>query len=351
MPTLIEDIFGLNQPQTTPLQDTLARLREGFIGRQEAGPPTRFGETSVSGGAFPATDPRAQFVSELLQPPTYRAGIQSALKMLEEQRLAEQSQRDLAAEQSQQQRIMAQRNKAFSGLDVSGRPAIAALIEGSKLPGKQGDEFAKQLAQELGGFTLSDTQTRYTPFGERIAGLEEDQIPAKEIRASESTLGARFKTDTRAFSDETDAMAKIRALGFNASPTAATDNSLIFQYARLQSPGIVTKDDFEEARKTGGLPASVVNFMNQMVDGKLPDNVRAQLIQAAALQYKGVSDIYDLREKGFRSLAKDRGLDPNKVVGSGRVKAKYEDLLNIDPRTNLLVTPPPPPGTVIRQVK
>lgn len=323
-------------------RQAMESLTGQLLGTPTEGPPTATGLQSRMGGMLPG-GPMADLVETQLTsgvPALQQGGLGSAQALLEQQRL----------NQLDQSRIK-QITSATSRLDLANRPAISSLVELAKLPGTQGEEAAKQLVQELGGFTLSESQTRYTPFGERIAGLEEGAIPPKERRASESTLGARFKTDTSAFSNETDAMAKVRALGFNASPTAATDNSLIFQYARLQSPGIVTKDDFEAARKTGGLPASVVNFMNQMVDGKLPDNVRAQLVQAAALQYKGVSDIYDLREKGFRSLAKDRGLDPNKVVGSGRVKAKYEDLLNIDPRTNLLVAPPPPPGTVIRQVK
>jgi len=74
------------------LQDTLSRLREGFIGTRSEGPPTRFGDVPVEGGAFPQTDPRAQFVSQLLTPETAGQGIPAALKMLEEQRQMDISQ-------------------------------------------------------------------------------------------------------------------------------------------------------------------------------------------------------------------------------------------------------------------
>lgn len=320
-------------------------LRQSAFGQQEAGPPTRFGETSVSGGQLAPNAFVEQLFGNLATAPE---GIKQTLGLLEKQRLADQAQRDLAQQQQEQATQSAQITSAFSGLPTEGRPGIAALVEGAKLPGKAGDEFRKRLAEGLLPQTLGAEQSLVTPFGGKVAGLEPGDMSPKEKRAAESVLGNQFKTDTRLFSAETDAMSKIRELGFNSAPTAATDNSLIFQYARLQSPGIVTKDDFEQARTTGGLPASVVGFMNKMVNGELPPDIRSQLVQAAALQYKGVADNYESRYKGFKELAEIRNLDPRKVLGSGRIKTKFEDLLSLDPTTGLLAAPPPPPpGTTV----
>ena len=125
-------------------------------------------------------------------------------------------------------------------------------------------------------------------------------------------------------------MTKIKALGGSTTHSPATDNSLLFQYARLLSPGIVTSDDFENAKRSGGegYGDTIRSFFLQMQNGLLPDNVRTNIVHAAATQFKGESDIFKLRKKDYTDLATKNNLNPDEVTGLRKVRTDVSGILS-----------------------
>lgn len=265
--------------------------------------------------------PQTDFITQLLgskNPQLIQQGVGLAGQGLNAQR-----QMDIAGAARQTlapvfEKLRAQENVSPS-IDFLSRIAES----GSPYANKAFEELAKTLQPT----TLSPGQTRVGAFGQAIATGGVD--PTKK-QTAETGLRKEYNQLTKNIRESDEAMAKIKALGTVSQHTPATDNSLLFQYARLLSPGIVTSEDFENAKRSGteGWAGQIRTFANQLQNGMLPDAVRQNIVNASAVQFAGESEIFKGVKDDYTNLAKQNNLDPNNVVGASRIRTDISDLLN-----------------------
>lgn len=175
-------------------------LRQSAFGTISEGPPTRFGEQSIAGGQL---QPQP-FVEQLFaDPSTSGEGIKQTLALMEQQRQAEQSQRDLAQQQSVLGGITQQdpglaNLAALSGLPAFQEQAVKALtsavtpkdvLSGGRLTVAKSEIMENGLVQMV----MSDGSIKVvTPSEENAQLIEEAQIFGAEmqrLRSSERTAG------------------------------------------------------------------------------------------------------------------------------------------------------------------
>ena len=324
----LQDLLVGNQQQLDP--------NALFVDNPLGGAPIS-GNVAGRAGILPES-PQRDFISTLLQsgsPQIAQQGTQLTQQALAQQALQQQQRGESDIAAKARKALEDTRRRAVTGLQgraelSPGQQFLSDIFAGG---GPSSGEAFKSLAGQFDPFTLSAGQTRFGPFGNQIARV--GVAPVNKTDA-QTKLRKEFQSVTEAFSVSDDSMGKIKSLGVVLNPTPATDNSLLFQYASLLSPGIVTSDDFENAKKSGteGWAGQVRALASQMINGKLPDDVRRNIINAAAVQFKGESDIFTARKQDYTDLAIQNKLDSSQVTGLRKIRTDITDLLS----------PPPPTG-------
>lgn len=307
--------LSLNLPERRrqqQLQAQLEGLRGTLLGTQEAGPPTRFGEYSISGGLVAPT-PQAQLVSQLLQPATAEFGIKSALDLLEQQRQADLEQAKLSQQQSIQQQIA----QALSGIPTEGRPGLSAIAQLAQIPG-QSEEALKALYKQLEPVTLSAEQQRISGLGQQIAiapkKASDLEAEREKLWADATGLRKEFTTATKPYADQNSAYGRVIASAQDPSP--AGDLALIFNYMKVLDPGSTVREgEFAQVGAAGGLPTQVQRLYEQWATGnKLTLSQREDVVDRATRLFKQASKEHKITAMEFERLAKSRGVKPGDVI-------------------------------------
>ena len=103
-----------------------------------------------------------------------------------------------------------------------------------------------------------------------------------------------------------------------AENTGAGDLSFIFQYMKMLDPrSVVREGEFETAKKTGGIPASVWAAYEGIKNGRLLSaQVKADFLSAASKMYMQEVSNYNAELGTYRDIATANGLDPELAIPS-----------------------------------
>ena len=118
-----------------------------------------------------------------------------------------------------------------------------------------------------------------------------------------------------------------------AENTGAGDLSFIFQYMKMLDPrSVVREGEFETAKRTGGIPASVWAAYEGIKNGRLLSaQVKADFLSAASKMYMQEVSNYNAELGIYRDIATANGLDPELAIPSMNLNQKLiKQLTNVN---------------------
>tara|TARA_R100001460_G_scaffold58535_1_gene98360 strand:+ start:2013 stop:5024 length:3012 start_codon:yes stop_codon:yes gene_type:complete len=118
-----------------------------------------------------------------------------------------------------------------------------------------------------------------------------------------------------------------------AENTGAGDLSFIFQYMKMLDPrSVVREGEFETAKRTGGIPASVWAAYEGIKNGRLLSaQVKADFLSAASKMYMQEVSNYKAELGTYRDIATANGLDPELAIPSMNLNQKLiKQLTNVN---------------------
>jgi hypothetical protein len=112
--------------------------------------------------------------------------------------------------------------------------------------------------------------------------------------------------------------------------TGAGDLSFIFQYMKMLDPrSVVREGEFETAKRTGGIPASVWAAYEGIKNGRLLSaQVKADFLSAASKMYIQELENYNAELETYRGIASANGLDPELTIPSMNLDQELIQQLN-----------------------
>ena len=182
----------------------------------------------------------------------------------------------------------------------------------------RGDPKAPKFQSDLGE-AVGDRQLALELFGKDSPQVQAfDELIRTERAGGGVDLtdeGGMRKEFTKASGDFVkvrDAFGKVQ----NASPTAAGDLALIFNYMKMLDPGSVVREgEFATAQNTAGVPDRVRNVYNRLLSGERLAPVQRQNFKTEAGNVLlSQREQQNLLEEQFKGVAGRSGLRPENVV-------------------------------------
>jgi hypothetical protein len=161
-------------------------------------------------------------------------------------------------------------------------------------------------------------ETRIAP-GPRInvdTGLSRNQQ-----FSNENTLRDEFLQQTSDFRTIRSAYNKIMSTADNG----AGDMSLLYQYVKLLDPGsVVRESEFATAAASGSFGEQIQGAVQKLQSGaRLASTLRDSFRAEAKNIYEQSQSSAQQTEQQYRNLAKDYGLDPNRVIPNTSSRSKW----------------------------
>jgi len=161
-------------------------------------------------------------------------------------------------------------------------------------------------------------ETRIAP-GPRInvdTGLSRNQQ-----FSNENTLRDEFLQQTSDFRTIRSAYNKIMSTADNG----AGDMSLLYQYVKLLDPGsVVRESEFATAAASGSFGEQIQGAVQKLQSGaRLASTLRDSFRAEAKNIYEQSLSSAQQTEQQYRNLAKDYGLDPNRVIPNTSSRSKW----------------------------
>lgn len=136
----------------------------------------------------------------------------------------------------------------------------------------------------------------------------------KNIAAGEDKLRGEFSSLAKPFIDVRDSYNRIQSA--SQEPSAAGDIAMIFNYMKMLDPqSVVRESEFATAANAGSIPERIRAQYNKALQGeRLTESMRKDYVSRANKLYDAQLKGYNKNKKNYEKLAKERGLDPNKVI-------------------------------------
>ena len=143
---------------------------------------------------------------------------------------------------------------------------------------------------------------------------EPDPITLLTGFEEETKLRKEFTASAKDFVKVRDAWSRIQASA--KSPSAAGDLALIFNYMKVLDPGSTVREgEFATAAASAGIPDRIRAQYNKIVKGeRLAPPQRADFVNRGYKLYQAQADQYQGLEDRYRTVSKDYGLNPDRVV-------------------------------------
>jgi hypothetical protein len=154
------------------------------------------------------------------------------------------------------------------------------------------------------------------PGGPTDPGYMRSVIAAKtkpdEGLENEQKLRKEFETNSKTYLDVRRGYERINA----SKDDAAGDISMIFGYMKMLDPGSVVREgEFATAQNAAGIPDRLRNVYNKALEGtRLTPNQRTMFKGQAGALFDDAHNEHTQREGQFREIAKQYGLDPQRVI-------------------------------------
>jgi len=189
--------------------------------------------------------------------------------------------------------------------------AYATLGE---MPGGSSGPTYKDFVDPETGATFTHIMNPDGSMGDRVGMTKQAEVekPGDGFDQGQK-LRKEFLGETKDFQKQTDAYGRVVAAA--KEPSAAGDLALIFNYMKVLDPGsVVRESEFENAARSGSLPARVQAAANKIYAGeRLSDEMRMDFVGRAGKLYESAISLYGKRKDEYWNLASRYGLDPNKI--------------------------------------
>lgn len=160
-------------------------------------------------------------------------------------------------------------------------------------------------------------------------GSFDDYRKQKDVKASddfksEQELWKNWRSDSavKEYQGVRNGYEKIRASA--TDPTGAKDLGIIFGYMKMLDPeSVVREGEAATVQNAGGVSDQIVGWYNRVNSGqKLPDSVRAQIVEAAQNLYAETAKNYEDLNAQVKDMAGRNNINPQFIAPA----EKYEPL-------------------------
>ncbi|MCO5121289.1 MAG: hypothetical protein M9951_16880 [Burkholderiaceae bacterium] len=143
---------------------------------------------------------------------------------------------------------------------------------------------------------------------------QEAKFGGAKVFDAENKIRDDYLKQSGEFIKVRDAYTRVKASG--ASPSAAGDLALIFNYMKMLDPGSVVREgEFATAQNSGGVPDQVRSMYNQAINGqRLTDGIRSDFLSRAGKLYTVAMKDHGAIKFQFQRIARDYGLNPDRVT-------------------------------------
>jgi hypothetical protein len=233
----------------------------------------------------------------------------------------------LAAEEAKRQnRLDTERER--HNRNMEGRPPSNVFLQG---PG--GQYFMGSTRGDGPVVPVVDPTNNpvFSPKADDIKTAEEKAIKDAEIRNVD--LENKYRTELQGLphikeyqmagiglDKVRNAAGRIQAsIGAKMEPTPADDIALIFGYMKTIDPtSVVRETEFATAQNAAGVPDRIRNMWNNAKNGtRLTPEQRQEFISSAESQFQAYESKANATFDGYRKLATDSGLDPDRIILGG----------------------------------
>lgn len=160
----------------------------------------------------------------------------------------------------------------------------------------------------------------YSDTGEDVPGLApkpkgmtpgQNAVNPQQQAQIAASLRDDFRNDSKTFQGVADAFQRVT--DSSSDPSGAGDVALLYNYLKVLDPASTVREgEFQTVGSSGGLPTQVQGFFNKMVNGKLPDQLRGDIVNRATRLYRGQEGRYKTQVLDrYAGLAKRYGVDPS----------------------------------------
>ena len=134
--------------------------------------------------------------------------------------------------------------------------------------------------------------------------------PPPDTFKDEASLRGEFTKASAPYVAIRDAYNRLQAASSGGS--GASDIAMVYSYMKMLDPtSVVREGEYATAENAGGIPATVMNAYNRLVNGeRLPDSLRQQFLAEGASQYRAAETSQAALLKQYQGLAQHYGFDP-----------------------------------------
>lgn len=189
-----------------------------------------------------------------------------------------------------------------------GKGGYSAAYTAPSAPGEAADPFAKINPSDYTQASLAKFETS----GKRSDLVARDKpVDPNEQAKIAAVLRDDFRNDSKVFQGVADAYQRVT--DSSADPTGAGDVALLYNYLKVLDPASTVREgEFQTVGSSGGLPTQVQGFFSKMVNGKLPDELRSDIVNRATRLYRGQESRFKTQVLDrYQGLAKRYGVDPS----------------------------------------
>jgi len=167
------------------------------------------------------------------------------------------------------------------------------------------------LGQERLGLQRQKAAASATAAATKAEEKGEEDLRKEEDRLRRELMGSPASKE---FQSVAVAYEKMR--GAAGNPSAAGDLNLIFGYMKMLDPGSTVREgEFANAQNAGGVDARVQAAYNKVISGqRLTPAQRQDFLNQARGLYDSQMKGFDRLAKGYKGLAQQRGVNPERVA-------------------------------------
>lgn len=189
-----------------------------------------------------------------------------------------------------------------------GKGGYTAAFTAPNKPATPDDPYAKidpaNFTQEsIARFEQTGKRSDLVPRAKPVDPGQQAQVAA--------TLRDDFRNDSKVFQGVSDAYQRVTDSA--SDPTGAGDVALLYNYLKVLDPASTVREgEFQTVGSSGGLPTQVQGFFSKMVNGKLPTELRSDIVNRATKLYRGQEGRFKTQVLDrYQGLAKRYGVSPD----------------------------------------
>lgn len=152
--------------------------------------------------------------------------------------------------------------------------------------------------------------TQQQGFTGTFADWQAQQAEPPDTFKDEASLRGEFTKASAPYVAIRDAYNRLTAAAGDG--TGASDIAMVYSFMKMLDPtSVVREGEYATAEQAGGIPASVLNVYNRLVNGeRLPQSLRDQFLSQGAAQYQAAESSQTALVQQYQGLAQHYNFDP-----------------------------------------